>query len=301
MMRRAKRSFLSVAPSPGSSLGPPASPEKNKSFLVLFFKKELFFLSLACLCTAARAEDAPPDRVSHSELRVCADPSNLPFSNDKQEGFENKVAQRLAHDLNESLSFYWFPDSQGFVKATIRSHKCDLIIGTVEGNEGLETTKPYYTTGYMLVSRTADNIKSTSIGDPALQGARIGLIARTPPTDLVVQHNLLGRVHPYPLVVDTRVEHPSQQMLHDLADKKIDIALVWGPYAGFYIKHDNLPLKAVPLDPEHSRVPMRFAIAMAVRPSDVAFLKRVDDALVADRAGIEAVLADYGVPVVEGK
>jgi quinoprotein dehydrogenase-associated probable ABC transporter substrate-binding protein len=242
-----------------------------------------------------------PDTVSHTELRVCADPSNLPFSNSKQEGFENKVAQRLAKDLGESLDFYWYPDSQGFVRATIRRHRCDLIVGTVEGNEGLATTPPYYTTGYVLVSRTADKLTATSLGDPALQGARIGLIASTPPTDLLVRHNLLGRVRSYPLVVDTRVDHPSQDMLHDLADKKIDVALVWGPYAGYYIKHDNLPLTAVALDPEHSRVPMRFGIAMAVRPSDGAFLKRITDAIQKDHDGITAILKDYGVPLTAGQ
>ncbi len=257
------------------------------------------FLAVACCLGAVSAgsADESPDNVSRTELRVCADPSNLPFSNDKQEGFENKIAQRLASDLGESVSFYWFPDSQGFVRATIFRHHCDLIVGTVVGNEGLQTTAPYYETGYMLVSRTADKLTSTSLGDPALQGARIGLIASTPPTDLIIRHNLMARVRPYPLVVDTRVDHPSQQMLHDLADKKIDVALVWGPFAGYYIKHDNLPLKAVPLDAEHSRVPMRFGIAMAVRPSDTAFLKRVSDAIIKDHAAITAILGDYGVPL----
>jgi quinoprotein dehydrogenase-associated probable ABC transporter substrate-binding protein len=260
-------------------------------------------LLAAAVCWAAtkiaRADPAS-DAVSHTNLRVCADPSDLPFSNDKQEGFENKIAQRLAKDLGETANFYWFPDSQGFVKATIRAHHCDIIMGTVEGNEGLAATVPYYETGYMLVSRTADNLKSTSVGDPALQGARIGLIARTPPTDLVVEHNLLERVHSYPLVVDTRVEHPTRQMLQDLVDKKIDVALVWGPFAGYYIKHDHLPLKAVPMDAENSRVPLRFKIVMAVRPSDAVFLKRVNDAIAKDKAAIAAIVDDYGVPRING-
>ena len=256
---------------------------------------------VAACVGAARADapaETPVDRVSHTELRVCADPGNLPFSNDKQEGFENKIAQRLAHDLGETLTYTWFPDSQGFTRATLYKHRCDLIVGTVSGNDEVETSSPYYETGFMLVTRTADKMKATAIGDPSFQGSRIGLIARTPPTDLVVKHNLLGRVHPYPLVVDTRVDHPSQDMLHDLADKKIDVALVWGPYAGFYIKHDNLPLTAVPLDPEHSRTPMRFEIAMGVRPADHAFLKRVNDVIAKDQAGFTTILTEYGIPVV---
>jgi ABC-type amino acid transport substrate-binding protein len=126
----------------------------------------LLAASLVAATHAAAWADAP-DTVSHTELRVCADPSNLPFSNNKQEGFENKVAQRLAKDLGETLTFYWYPDSQGFVRATIRRHRCDLIVGTVEGNEGLATTAPYYTTGYVLVSRTADKLTATAIGVPA--------------------------------------------------------------------------------------------------------------------------------------
>jgi len=264
-------------------------------------------LAAAILLAAAApvwADDAPADKpaspvdkVSHSELRVCADPNNLPYSNDKQEGFENKIAQLLAKDLGETLSYTWFPDSQGFVRATIGRHRCDLIIGTVEDADGLLTTTPYYQSGYVLVSRVADKINTNSVGDPSLQGARFGIIARTPPTDLLVRHNLLGRAHFYPLVVDTRVEQPAHDMLLDLVNKKIDVGLAWAPVAGYYIKHDNLPLKSVPLDAENRQF-FRITIAMGVRPSDKLFLARLNDAIAKDKAGIDKILANYGIPTL---
>jgi quinoprotein dehydrogenase-associated probable ABC transporter substrate-binding protein len=252
----------------------------------------------------ARADDAPGpkpppvDKVSHTDLRVCADPANLPYSNDKQEGFENKIAQRVAADLGETLSFTWYPDSQGFARATLFKHRCDVIIGTVEDAEDMRTSTPYYQSGYVLISRTADNITSTSVGDPALQGARFGIIAKTPPTDLLVQHNLLGKAHFYPLVVDTRVEQPAHDMLLDIVNKKIDIGLAWAPVAGYYITHDHLPLKSVPLDPENRRF-FRIKIAMGVRPGDKLFLARLNDALAKDKPAIDKILADYGIPLFD--
>jgi len=254
-------------------------------------------VGIATACSVARG-DAPAgpavDKVSHTELRVCADPANLPYSNDKQEGFENKIAQRLATDLGETLTYTWFPDSQGFIRATIQKHHCDLVIGTVAESDDLMTSTPYYESGYVLVSRTADHLTSTSLGDPALQGARFGLIARTPPTDLLVKHNLLGRTHFYPLVVDTRVEQPAHEMLVDLVDKKIDVGLAWAPVAGYYIKHDHLALTTVPLDAEGQRF-MRIKIAMGVRPSDKLFLSRVNAALAKDKPDVDKILADYGI------
>jgi quinoprotein dehydrogenase-associated probable ABC transporter substrate-binding protein len=258
----------------------------------------------ALFAAGAAWSDAPPpaaapvDKVSHTELRVCADPNNLPYSNDKQQGFENKIAQRLAADLGETVAYTWYPDSQGFIRATIGRHRCDLIVGTVEDEDGLRTTAPYYQSGYVLITRTADNIKSNSVGDPALQGARFGIIASTPPTDLLVKHNLLGRAHFYPLVVDTRVDQPAHQMLLDLVNAKIDVGLAWAPVAGYYIKRDKLPLKTVPLDPENGRF-FRITIAMGVRPSDKLFLQRVDAALAKDKPAISQILSDYGIPTFD--
>ncbi len=261
--------------------------------------------ALALLALAANALPAtawadgpggpPVDKVSHTELRVCADPSDLPYSNDKQEGFENKIAQRLATDLGETLTYTWFPDSQGFIRATINKHRCDVIIGTVADSDDLLTSTPYYQSGYVLVSRTADHFTSTSVGDAALHGAKFGLIAGTPPTGLLVKHNLLGNTHFYPLVVDTRVENPAHEMLQDLVSKNIDVGLAWAPVPGYYIKHDHLPLTSVPVATEGEKL-MRIEIALGVRPSDKLFLARLNAVLAKDKPAIDQILADYGIP-----
>ncbi len=109
------------------------------------------------LVASAASAQSSPDLVSHTDLRVCADPSDLPFSNDKGEGFENKIAELLAHDLGEKLEYTYFPDSQGFIRATLGRNKCDVIIGTVAGSGEVATTNPYYHTAYMMATRRADN------------------------------------------------------------------------------------------------------------------------------------------------
>jgi quinoprotein dehydrogenase-associated probable ABC transporter substrate-binding protein len=261
-----------------------------------------FWLVAAACCafaaTQTRAQTAP-DMVSHTDLRVCADPSDLPLSNDKEEGFENKIAQLIGKELNEKVEYTWFPDSQGFIRATLGRHKCDVIIGTAAGSGDVATTDAYYHTGYMLVTRKSDNINTDKVSDWRIAGKRFGLIGRTPPTDLVVQHNLMDQAAVYQLMVDTRVDQPSHDMIKDLVAGKIDVALLWGPFAGYYTKHDNLPLKLVFLNPEDSKVRLDYHIAMGVRPSDTAFRRRLNEVITKDHDQIQKILEDYGVPLLD--
>jgi len=250
------------------------------------------------LAPAAWAQQSP-DLVSQTELRVCADPHNLPFSNQQGEGFENKIAALLAHDMNLKLSYTWYPDSQGFVRATLLKNRCDVIMGTVSGMEDISTTDAYYHTGYVMLTRTADNITTDKVGDWKIAGRRFGLIAATPPTDLVIQHNLMDQTAIYPLVVDTRVDQPGHKMVQDLAQQRIDIALLWGPIAGFYIKHDNLPLRLTFLDPGDSRVRLDYHIAMGVRSGDVGFRRRLNSVIAKDEKQITQILRDYNVPLLD--
>jgi ABC-type amino acid transport substrate-binding protein len=127
------------------------------------------------------------DLVSRSEFRVCADPNNLPFSNEKLEGFENKLADLVAKDLNEPVGYTWFPQTVGFVRNTLLANRCDVIMGTVAGGEMMDDTNPYYHSAYMVVTRSADNIAAVSLADPVFADKRIGVIAGTPPTDLLLR------------------------------------------------------------------------------------------------------------------
>jgi quinoprotein dehydrogenase-associated probable ABC transporter substrate-binding protein len=254
--------------------------------------------SFLLAASAARAQTSP-DMVSHTDLRVCADPSDLPFSNDKGEGFENKIAELIGRDLNEKVSYTFFPDSQGFIRATLGHNKCDVIIGTAAGSGDVATTDAYYHTAYMMVTRRADNYATDKVSDWHIAGKRFGLIASTPPTDLIVEHNLMDQTSIYQLMVDTRINQPSHDMIKDLVAGKVDVALLWGPIVGYYTKHDNLPLKLVFLNPEDSKVRLDYHIAMGVRGSDVEFRRRLNKVIAKEQPQITKILQDYGVPLLD--
>ena len=237
--------------------------------------------------------------ISRTELRVCADPHDLPFSNEAREGFENKIAEIVGADLGLPVSYVWFPQVTGFVRNTLRARECDLIMGAVSGDGIVDTTNPYYHTGYMLVTRTADAIKARSVGDPSLASKKFGVIAATPPTDLLVRHNLMGQARPYSLRVDTRISNPPRAMLQDLVDGVIDVALIWGPPAGYAITREHLPLTAVFIEPEPDAPRLDYRIAMGVRAGEPEWRRRINQAIGKHKAEIAAVLADYGVPLLD--
>jgi len=257
----------------------------------------LALASVAC-AHQARAQ-AAPDLVSSTELRVCADPHNLPFSDDKQEGYENKIAQLVAKDLGLKLSYTWFPDSQGFIRATLMKHRCDVVMGTVAGVEDMATTDAYFHTGYVMLSRLDDNITTNRVGDWRIAGRRFGLIARTPPTGLLVQHGLMDLTAIYPLVVDTRIDQPGKTMVEDIAGHRIDVGLIWGPIAGFYTQHEKLPLRITFIDPEDSKLRLDYHIAMGVRPADTDFRRRLNTVIAKDEMAITRILRDYNVPLLD--
>jgi len=197
---------------------------------------------------SARAQTS--DLVPRNELRVCADPNNLPLSNDKGEGFENKIAELIGQDLKLPVTYVWFPQVIGFVRNTLYAHRCDLIVGTVAGDELVQTTNPYYYTSYVMAYRSDRGLDLAKIGDEKLKTLTIGVVAGTPPSDLLIRHGLMGRAHPYALMVDTRYESPTHQMIQDIMDNKVDVGLLWGPFAGYYVHREKLPLALVPLENE---------------------------------------------------
>jgi quinoprotein dehydrogenase-associated probable ABC transporter substrate-binding protein len=249
----------------------------------------------------AGAQTMAPELVARTELRVCADPSNLPFSNRAGEGFENKIAAVVAKDLNLPMTTVWFPQVVGFVRNTLRAGTCDLVMGAVSGDSIMESTNPYYHSGYMIVTRAADGIAATSVGDPALAGKRIGLVAATPPTDLLLRHDMMANVRSYSLAVDTRFESPGRAMLQDLVDGTIDVGLLWGPIAGFWIAHDHLPLTASFLAEEPGSTRLDYYISMGVRAGEPVWRRRINQAIEAHRAEISAILAEYSVPQLDAQ
>ena len=243
---------------------------------------------------AQRAELLAPD-----ELRVCADPNNLPFSNKAGEGFENHIAALIGADLNLPVSSVWFPQTIGFIRNTLGARNCDLVMGAVAGDSVMDSTNAYYHTAYMIVTRKVDRIKATSLADPVLADKRIGLIAATPPTDLVLRHGLMPHVRAYALGVDTPASNPASAMLQDLADGQIDVALVWGPVAGYAIHHDHLPLQAAFITPEPDAPRLDYRITMGVRANEPEWRRQINQAITRQQAKITEVLTAYGVPLLD--
>jgi quinoprotein dehydrogenase-associated probable ABC transporter substrate-binding protein len=253
----------------------------------------------ACLTPAAAQQPQPPGGVApRSELRVCADPNNLPFSDEKSEGFENKIAELLGKDMALPVRYFWLPQVVGFVRNGLQAGRCDLVMGTVAGDDIMQTTTPYYYTGYMLVFR-ADKPLSGDLDDPALKALHIGVVAGTPPANLLVRHELMVNARPYALTVDTRYEAPAHQMLLDIASGAIDAGMLWGPFVGYYIKHDHLPLAMVRLREEPGMPRLAYHIAMGVRNNDPDWRRRINSEIIKKRDEITAILRDYGVPLLD--
>jgi quinoprotein dehydrogenase-associated probable ABC transporter substrate-binding protein len=251
---------------------------------------------LVCGGWPAAAQTA--DLADRSALKVCADPNDLPYSNDKKEGFENKIAEVIGGALHLKVDYVWFPQVIGFVRNTLQAYRCDLVVGTVAGDALMQTTNPYYFTTYVMLYRSDKGFSFTGLEDPRLAKLHLGVVSATPPSDLLVRHDLMENAKPYQLVVDTRVESPTHQMVEDVVDGTIDVGFLWGPIAGYYIKHDKLPLALVPLADEPGAARMHYHIAMGVRMNEPEWRRRINAAIVKQQPQITAILRDYGVPLL---
>jgi mxaJ protein len=262
------------------------------------FASRKIFLVLAAnfLLFTACAVDA-------RELRICGDPNNLPFSNKGGEGFENKIASKLAAKLGAKLSYVWWAQRRGFLRNTLNAGACDLVTSSVLGAELLRTTLPYYRSSYMFVTR-ADRPSVTSLDDPRLRHLKIGIQLvgdngnNPPPAEALARRGLASNVRGFPVYGDDRDPNPGESIITAVANTDIDIAIVWGPLAGFYAKRQLVSLKLSPVEPQidGARLPMLFDISMGVRKGDDAFKDDVNQALVAIRPDIDRILSEYGVP-----
>ncbi|HTY65189.1 MAG TPA: substrate-binding domain-containing protein [Alphaproteobacteria bacterium] len=247
----------------------------------------------------AAAQAPTGELVARTQLRVCADPADLPFSDQKLEGFENKIAALMGQELAVPVTYAWFPQVVGFVRNTLGAGRCDLIMGTVAGDDLVQTTSPYYFTSYTIVFRKDSGLTFNGFDDPRLRDLHIGVVSGTPPSDLLVRHGLMANARPYQLQIDTRLGTETHQMILDIVDKKIDAGLLWGPIAGYYIRHDNLPLTLVMLRSEPQSPRLEYHIAMGVRHNEPDWRRRVNAILQKRRGDITAILRDYGVPLLD--
>jgi quinoprotein dehydrogenase-associated probable ABC transporter substrate-binding protein len=236
--------------------------------------------------------------VDRSELKVCADPNNLPFSDERKDGFENKIAELIGAELGLKVDYVWFPQVIGFVRNTLRAHLCDLVMGTVAGDEVMQTTNPYYFTTYAMLYRSDKGLELDGVQHPRLAGLRLGVVAGTPPADLLARYDLMSHTKPYALSVDTRAASPTHEMVQDVVDSTIDVGFLWGPIAGYYRKHDGLPLTLVPVKSEPGAARMEYHIAMGVRANEPERRRRINAAILKRQGNITAILRDYGVPLL---
>jgi len=251
----------------------------------------------------ARAQASDPgalELVDPDVFRACGDPRNLPFSHDKGEGFENKLAELFAAKLGKKLSYTYFPQATGFVRMTLGSYRCDIIMGFPQGDDQAQVTVPYYRTTYALVFKRGSGLEDvTTIDSPKLRDKRIGVVARTPPSTAMAVNGLLARAKSYPLFVDTRADSSAQAMIDDLARGEIDCGILWGPMAGYYASHAAPPLVVVPLTRETAGPPMSFRIGMAVRPADQEWKRTLNKLIMENQTEINKLLISYNIPILD--
>jgi quinoprotein dehydrogenase-associated probable ABC transporter substrate-binding protein len=254
--------------------------------------------SLTVLLTGtASAQTA--DLVSSTAFRVCADPANLPMSGQDQPGFENEIASLFADKLERPLETTWFPMGPGFIRKTLRAGVCDVVIGYAQGDELVQNTNHYYTSVFVLITQTGDELaKVKTLSDPLLQGHRIGIVAGTPPANHLARNGLMALAKPYPLVVDRRVQDPAEEMLADLQSGAIDAAILWGPIGGPLVK-ENKAFAMMPLLGETAEPKMFYRITMGVRPADQDWKRDLNSLIRRNQAEIDAILTKAGVPLVD--
>lgn len=241
---------------------------------------------------------ASVELVDPNVFRVCADPHNIPFSDEKDEGFENKIADLFAKKLNEPTSYTYFPQVIGFVRNTLNALRCDVIIGTAVGDTLVQTTNPYYRTTYALIFRSGNGLDGIdSLEDPRLKGKHIGVVAGTPPATILSRDGLMADAKPYPLMVDTRVTSSPRMMTDDVAAGNIDAGILWGPMAGYFARQVTPHLAIVPLLKEGAQ--MDFRIAMGVRRSDQDWKRKLNRLIAENQPEIDKILTDYGVPLLD--
>jgi mxaJ protein len=243
---------------------------------------------------------------TQAALRVCADPNNLPFSNRRGEGFENKIAELIARELHTTVSYTWFAQRRGFVRNTLNANTCDVILGVPGSFDLALTTRPYYRSTYVFVTRRDRRLDVTSLDDPRLRTLKIGVqmigddYASSPPAHALANRGIIGNVSGFMVYGDYREESPVRPIIDAVARGDVDVSVVWGPTAAYFIRSSRVPLVSKPVTPQIDLpfLPFVFDIAMAVRRGDTALRDRLDGILVRREKEIDAILDAYGVPRV---
>lgn len=253
------------------------------------------------LATAAATYAAQP-------LRVCSDPNDLPFSNMQKQGFENKLAEMAGQELHRPIDFVWWPQQARFKEKWLKANRCDLVMGTTSGAELLETTRPYYRSTYVFVSRRSRKIQVASLTDVSLKNYRIGaqIIGddgeTVPPAEIMAQHGLVNNIVGYSLYGDPVSQNPSANIIAAVEKGDVDLAVAWGPLAGYFARRSPVPLQVTPIRPMPggAAVPVAFSISMGVQPGNDPLRDQLNRFIVRHEKEIRALLLSYAVPLSQG-
>ena len=278
----------------------PATREKEKSFSN--WLKRLLAITLLLSATSVWCDEPRDD---HTQFRVCADPNNLPFSNRSQEGFENRLATLFAHELGQKVVYTWWPQRRGFLRNTLRAGVCDVVMGVPAGYDPVLTTQPYYRSTYVFVYRKDAGYDVASFDDPLLHKLKIGVhligddYANSPPAHVLGAKGIVDNVVGYSVYGDYAEDSPPGKIIKAVATGEIDLAIVWGPIAGYFARKQAVPLSLVPVPVDTvSSFPLAYSIALGVRRGDEALKVKLDGLLQQKAAEVRQILQDYGVPLV---
>lgn len=251
--------------------------------------------ALILVVSAAAAE--------HAVLRVCADPNNLPFSNQAERGFENRLASLVAAELGEHLEYTWWAERKSFLRNSLQAGKCDAVMGVPAGLDSVAMTRPYYRSTYVIVTRADSRLHITSLLDEALEKCRIGIHVvgddYAPPAQVLARRGLAANIVGYSLFGADGVANPPAKLIDAVRNGDVDVAIVWGPFAGFFARNSESPLDITPVSPSsYLETPFTYEIAIAVRKEDAALRDRIDAVLTRKREVVRSLLDQYGVPVM---
>lgn len=238
------------------------------------------------------------------QLRVCADPNNLPFSNDREEGFENRLAQLLAAELGATVRYTWWAQRRGFVRNTLRAEECDVVMGVPADYDLVLATRPYYRSTYVFVSKRDRGLRIRTFDDQRLHTLRVGVhvigddYANPPPAHALAARGIVTNVVGYSIFGDYSQPNPPARLIDAVARDEVDVAIAWGPLAGYFATRQGVPLRLTPVQPETDArgLPFVFDIAVGVRRGDMALRDELDAILVRRTDDVDALLREFGVP-----
>jgi quinoprotein dehydrogenase-associated probable ABC transporter substrate-binding protein len=263
----------------------------------------MFLAFSIVLLTIVTANGAQP--AASTELRVCADPNNLPFSNQQGEGFENALARLVARDLGRSVTYTWWPQRRGFIRNTLRAGRCDVVMGIPAAFELAQPTRPYYRSTYVFVTRRDRGLDIRSFDDPILKQLKIGIhvigddYANVPPAQALVRRGIIGNVRGYSIYGDYSQPNPPAMLIDAVAQGQVDLAIAWGPLAGYFATRSPIPLSIVPVAPllDPPSLSFVFDISMGVRREAQELRAVLDQVIERRQLEIRSLLEQYGVPL----